>query len=328
MFLKFDGEMANDKFISIMIMSYFRPEMTLELLRSIHALEVDMPFEIIVHDDHSDSWVQDKLYGEMRDMCSTLILGQGNMNLGFASSANRGTALCNSDYVLLLNNDCLLSKPCFKMIKDILDVPYIGTMSPREIRGAGAGEICPSRAVAYRNGAAFALSNLPGGSGAFAYRKSTWQEHGGFPQVYNNGGDIAFVFSLLRKGYFHAGWPVSIGTDNYSAIRNIDHENNYSKSTGSIRCFDEAYPRIFPYCHQTDAFQWACHQRRERRYPLSQEQYLAPAGHHNIDYWSKWADNSTDGQGNIVWENMKEWGQDKWREQVDADIQAWKNLKQ
>ena len=68
------------------------------------------------------------------------------------------------------------------------------------------------------------------------------------------------------------------------------------------------------------------HRRRERRYPLSQEQYLSDAGHHNIDYWSKWADKSTDGQGNIIWENMKEWGQDKWRDQVETDIRAWKAL--
>jgi len=47
-----------------------------------------MPFEIILHDDHSDEWVQDKIFKEMKNLCSTVILGQGDVNMGFASSAN------------------------------------------------------------------------------------------------------------------------------------------------------------------------------------------------------------------------------------------------
>ncbi|KKL22813.1 hypothetical protein LCGC14_2431670 [marine sediment metagenome] len=326
MFLKYDEQMANDKFVSIMVMSFFRPEMTLELLKSIHKL-ADFPFEVILHDDHSDEWVQNKIYNEMRSLCSTVVLGQGNVNLGFASAANRGTALCNSDYVLLLNNDCLISKPCFKMIKEVLDTPYIASMSPREIRNATPGAADSSRAVVHRNGHSFSLSNLPGGSGAFAYRKACWFENGGFPQVYDNGGDIAFIFSLIKRGYFHAGWMISTDGDDAPAIRNIDFENKYINATAGIRNFNEAYPRIFPYCHQSQEFAIACELRRQRRYPLSQEQYLAPRGHHNIDYWSKWADSSYDGKGGINWEVLEDFGQRKWREQIDADIQAWKSLK-
>ena len=325
MFLKFDGHMANDKFISIMVLSFFRPEMTLELLKSIHA-NADMPFEIILHDDHSDAWVQSKIYKEMRGLCSTVILGQGDINMGYSASANRGTALCNSDYVLLLNNDCLITKPCFKMIKSVLDVPYIATMSPKEVRGMVGGSVDPNRAIASNGEYAFSLAQISRGSDAFAYKKSTWYEHGGFPQVYNNGGDISFIFSLTRRGYFHAGWIVDPDEKSDQPIRNIDWENDYSNATAGIRPFDESYPRIFPYCHQGAAYQAESHRRRERRYPLSQEQYLSPAGHHNIDYWSKWADNSHDGQGNIVWENVKEWSHDKWQKEVEADIKTWKAL--
>lgn len=326
MFLEFDNHMANNEFVSILVLSYFRPEMTLELLRSLHA-HADFPFEIILHDDHSDGWVQDRIYGEMKELCSTVVLGQGNVNMGFASSANRGTALCNSKYVLLLNNDCLMVNPCFQMVKQILDVPYIASVGPRDTIHLQPGADHGGRAVAYSNGQAFTLSNLPNGSGVFAFKKEAWFDLGGFPQVYNNGGDIAFIFSLIRKGWFHAGFSVSPdGAPAYRTFRNLDQENDCKNTTSAIRNFDEAYPRVFPMCNRAAWFHAQCEERRARRYPLSQEQYLSDRGHHNIDYWSKWADSSYDGKGGINWEVLEDFGQGKWKDQIDADIQAWKNL--
>jgi glycosyltransferase involved in cell wall biosynthesis len=326
MFLEFDGNMANDQFISILVLSYFRPEMTLELLRSIHS-HADFPFEIILHDDHSDNPVQDRIYNEMKELCSTIIFGQGNVNMGFASSANRGTALCNSKYVLLLNNDCLMVNPCFQLVKQILDVPYVASVGPREVVQQQPGSLHGSRAIVSANNQAFTLSNLPNGAGVFAFKKDAWFDLGGFPQVYNNGGDIAFIFSLLRKGWFHAGFPISPeGNPAYRTFRNLDQENDCKNTTSHIRNFDQAYPRIFPFCNRQEWFYAQCEERRCRRYPLSQEQYLAERGHHNIDYWSKWADNSYDANGGINWEKLEDFGQSKWREQIDADIQRWKSL--
>lgn len=330
MFLQFDQDMANDKFMSVMVLSYFRPEMTLNLLRSIHQ-HADMPFEIILHDDHSDEWVQDRIYQEMKDLCSTVILGQGRVNMGFASSANRGTALCNSKYVLLLNNDCLMINPCFQMIKDILDTPYIASVGPREILVKERGELHSNRPIVLSNGRAFTLANLPNGAGVFAFRKDVWEQHRGFPQVYNNGGDIAFIFSLLKRGYFHAGFPIALRENAGEpgplyTFRNLDQENDCKETTSHIRHFDEAYPRIFPYCLDEQAFALKCHRRRERRYPLSQEQYLSPEGHHNIDYWTKWIEQGWDSEGGIAWDRLRDFGQSKYRDQIEADIRAWKEL--
>ncbi len=326
MFLDFDSPMANNEFISIMVMSYFRPEMTLALLRSLHSL-ADFPFEIILHDDHSDGWVRDRVYGEMRELCSTMILGQGDVNMGFAAAANRGTALCNSKYVLLLNNDCLMVNPCFQQIKQVLDVPYIASTGVRDIIHKVPGAPHDDRPIVHANGQSFLLSNLPHGSGAFAFKKDVWFEHGGFPQVYNNGGDIAFLFSLLKRGWFHAGDLISPdGQPSYRAFRNLDQENGYKATTSQHRNFDQAYPRIFPFCNRQAWFYEECEKRRVRRYPLSQEQYLSDRGHHNIDYWGKWSANGYDGNGGINWDALEDFGQSKWRDQIDADIQAWKNL--
>lgn len=323
MFLEFDGQMANDKFISIVVMSYFRPEMTLDLLKSIHQ-HADMPFEIILHDDHSDSWVQDSIYNEMRGLCSTIILGQGNVNMGYSSAANRGVSLCNSDYILLFDNDCILTQPCFKIIKDVLDVPYVGSMSPRDLIGEAPGAAHASRAIVKTKEHSFTLSCLP--CGTFAFKKDVWFEIGGFPQVYSNGGDISFLFNLLRHGYFNAGTVVSPTGESFSTIVNVDQITGYKKATGGIRNFDQAYPRIFPFSSDTASFQNACHQRRARCHPFSQEQYLAEGGYHNIGYWDGWANDSQDGKGNIVWEQIGDWGHIKWRDDVDAAIRAWKEL--
>lgn len=321
MFLEFDNLMANNEFVSVVIMSYFRPEMTLDLLRSIHE-NVDMPFEIILHDDHSEDWVQDKIFAEMRSLCSTIILGQGNVNMGYSSSVNRGVALCNSDYILILDNDCLITAPCFKTIKEVLDVPYVGTVSPREFIEMAPGSTHGSRATVKTNGNAFTLSCIP--SGSFAFRKKVWMEIGGFPQVYSNGGDISFIFSLLRHGYFNAGSLISPTGNAFSTVRNIDQETGYPNATARIRNFDQAYPRIFPFCNDKGNFSLACHARRERRHPLSQEQYLADGGYHNIAYWDAWANDCYDGQGNIIWDKVGDWGHSKWRDRIDADIKAWK----
>jgi glycosyltransferase involved in cell wall biosynthesis len=317
-FLKFDGPMANDKFISIITMSYFRPEMTLDLLKSIHA-KADMPFEIILHDDHSDDWVQDKIYSEIRGLCSTVILGQGNVNMGYSSSANRGIALCNSDYVLLIDNDCVITRPCFQMIKDVLDVPYVGSMSPREIIG---GDIEKRRPVVKFKNRSFSLSNLPCGS--FAFKKAVWQEVGGFPQVYSNGGDISFLHTLLQRGYFNAGNVISSTGESFTTIRNIDQETGYPNATSGIRNFDQAYPRIFPYCHDVRTFHNECHIRRSRRHSFSHEQYLAEAGIHNIAYWDKWMNDCYAGIGSINWDNIGDFGHIKWRDRIEADIKTWK----
>lgn len=323
MFLKFDPPVANDSFVSVMIMSYFRPEFTLELLRSIHQ-NADMPFEIILHDDHSPHDMQDKIFREMKMYCSTMVFGQGEVNMGFNASANRGTALCNSDYVILINNDCLMTGPCFKLIKDVLDIPYIGCFGPRDVVNPPVlGEPNGSYVSVNRNGRQFGLGPNASGSGVFAYKKSTWEKIGGFPQAYMNGGDISFMFSLLRHGYFHGHTPVLGNT----TFRNIDQENGTKDTTSQHRNYDQSYPRVFPYCLYGTDWVMANLERRHRRYPESHQQYLDPAGMHNIDYWHRYFVGAQDGQYNYDWSKLTEWGQAQWKDQIEADIAAWKALK-
>ena len=163
MYNQFDKPLSGGDFISIIILSYRRPEYLRNLLKSIHQY-ADLPFEIIVHDDSSPEEVKKLIFEELKPYISTLILSPGEVNIGFAAGANRATALANSKHVILLNDDVILTAPCFKRIAKVLSsAPYIGCLG---ITGGGQGGL-PIK----QDGIDMVLGSTPCGSGLFAYRK-------------------------------------------------------------------------------------------------------------------------------------------------------------
>ena len=131
MHIRFPGDLASDKFISIVVLSYKRPDMTMNLINSIHK-HADLPFELIVHDDSSPADDKRILYEHLEQM-SSLVLTGGELNMGLSATFERGVSLCSSDYVLCLNNDMIMTGPGFQRIVKVLQCPYVGAFGPWQV---------------------------------------------------------------------------------------------------------------------------------------------------------------------------------------------------
>jgi hypothetical protein len=311
MFLKFDSPLANDQFISIVILSFSRPHMLKALLESIHE-HADMPYEIIVTDDASQM-AGKNLPSEVfdcRELTSTMIFNNG-VNMGFASSANKGTALANSDYVLFMNDDTLMSGPSLRTIKAVLDRPYIGSFGPWQ---GEKPRISPEQVQVSIAGIPLQLSSLPSGSSIFAFRKKVWFELGGFPQVYHNGGDIAFLHKMCMRGYFAARNDVALDP---VLFRNVDVEQGYQESTFSRSRFDSSYPQIFG----VNNMESLNNSREQRIYQFSHAEYEKELGLHATDSWGKYfSEAKIDGENNYDWSKLERFGQADWKEPVGQDL--------
>lgn len=329
MFNTWDAPLTSDKFISIIVMSYTRPKLLETCLKSIHE-HADMPVEIIVHDDASGRELEIEIFNRCRHLCSSLIFSSPNkINMGLAAAANRATALANSEYVLLLNDDCVLlgGKP-FQTIKKVLDVPYIGCVGPwQTVNQPTLGSINPGETTVpvTANGVDFNISSLPNGAGIFAYKKSTWEKARGFPQVYTNAGDTGFHIKLLKMGYFNASRLINVD----EMFTNVDQMAGYKEATAGRSPFDSSYPHVF--LNQVsfeDSLKTLVNQSEERRvriYEDSHENYYCDEGLVNHAWWDRlFVEARKDRDHGFDWEVFKPYGQDKWKDQVEADMAAWR----
>jgi len=330
MFNTWDRQLAPDKFISVIVMSYTRPKFLKECLQSIRE-HADMPVEIIVHDDASGRKLEVDIFNECRHLCSSMIFGSpGGMNMGLAAAANRATALANSEYVLLLNDDCvLLGGEPFQTIKKVLDVPYIACFGPwQTVNQPNPGSISPgeTNVPVTANGVDFNISSLPNGAGIFSYKKSTWEKAGGFPQVYTNAGDTGFHIKLLKMGYFNASRLMNVE----EMFTNVDQMAGYNEPTAGRSPLDSSYPHVFLESMGLEdpfrtLFNWS-NERRERIYHYSHEQYYCDEGIVNHAWWDRlFVEARKDHDHGYNWDVFKPYGQDKWKEQVEADMATWRS---
>lgn len=305
MYNQFDEPLSGEDFVSIVILSYRRPEYLRNLIQSIHQY-ADVPFEIIMHDDSSPEEVKKFIFEKLKPYISTLILNPGEVNMGFAAGANKATALANSNYVILLNDDTLLTAPCFKRIIGVLkEASYIGCLG---ITGGVQGGL-----RAKQGGTDIVLGSTPCGSGLFAYRKETWQNVGGYSQLRHNEGDQCLYHKVLKYGYLNA----SLISDEVF-FRNVDQEAGYPHATYGSTQFDASYPRIFGI--QEDIFQRVCMERKSRIEAQGHQQYLEPEGLANIQYWHDWFDTLSK-DGSMHWDR-KTFGQEKFSKEIEAAILA------
>ncbi len=305
MFLKFDGELTNDKFVSFVILSYKRPDMTQNLVESIHR-HADMPFEIIVHDDSSDDETKQHLFN-IRNQISTTIFGN-EINMGLAASFNRGAALANSNYIIMLNNDALMLGPGLRDIVKVLDIPYIGAFGPWQVVPTEA--LAPGHVRVKRGDTSFFLNPYTGSGSIMAFRKAAWIEIGGAPQVGCGASDTALMRKFLLSGYFNAT-RLTRGSEIFT---NVDFPKCERSTIGSNK-FDGSYPQIFNSGQSLEAL---CRQRWGRMEAHMREQQNTPSGYCNDHYWHHYfVDNVISEQNNFNWDNMIH--HQRFREQVEED---------
>lgn len=113
--------------VSIITVNYNHSETTLELLESLYNITYPN-IEVIVVDNASP----DDQPKKMKEQYPSIVLVESIVNYGFAGGNNLGIMRARGDYVLLLNNDTVVTPDFLEpLVQKFLDHPEIGALSPK-----------------------------------------------------------------------------------------------------------------------------------------------------------------------------------------------------
>lgn len=305
-------------YISIIITSYFRPFYLKKCLESLEKY-ADLPYEVIVHDDGSSPKIRQELI-KMSDKISTLILNLGT-NMGLNISVNRCVQTAQSEYILFLNDDCFLTKPCFKKIIETLKHPYISWISPTNTSFDSSNKkngFIKTRDKVY-------LSNDWGGGHCVAFRKQVWEDVGGWCEWNTTGqSDNVFLLKTIKAGYFKG-----ILKDG-PYIGNIHpHTEGYLPATNFSKGVDCSYPKLFGLTPKQQLYLawkrreycqlWVDGERTIANRHTFDNRENPVAGLNDFHYWDDYLKRIIK-DGVINWEEAKLHGQDKWRVLIERSV--------
>ncbi len=103
--------------VSIVILEYNNPQLTLNCLRSIRSTLRAIPYEVILIDNSDNSPSFDFAHASG---LQTLTCRKNRTNLGFAAGCNQGAALARGDYIYFVNNDTLFQDGCLEELARVL----------------------------------------------------------------------------------------------------------------------------------------------------------------------------------------------------------------
>ncbi len=340
--------LPRDSYISIVMPTYCRPFYLKKLLDSLEEF-ADMPYEVIVHDDGSPKPLQDEVFA-MRDRISILSFNTG-LNQGLPAAANHCISQASSKYVLFLNDDCFFVKPCLQELCNVLDKEYVGLLSPANEPGPFSDSermITKGSKYAlggYKEGAVYAVSNYLGGGSCIAFRKSVWQEVGGWDERSTSGqADNVFVYKVLRAGY----WKALLEGKERVKVGNFVYGDDYKPTQGYSKGNDCSFPRLFnlkmdqgrlAHLHRESCQYWVDGQRwidegNGRSFYDDRPNPDRPkivtdkkdnVGLNDINFWgdhflTMFGGKHSHSVHDINWEVAKVFGHDKWKEQILNDI--------
>lgn len=293
--------MNPDEFFSVVVPYYRRPHYLKQLVESIHYY-ADMPFEIIVHDDHG--W--DHTTDVVKDKVSTVIHNYG-FNFGLSESSNRAIKLASANNILFLNHDCVMTGACLKALKTVLERPYVGV-----INGFGEPAEYPEKYLEHK-GIKFFLKGGVGGCCIMVFRKDVWNHIGGFEPVDSGRSDTVIPFKCYRHGHFRARLVGDF------PFRNLSHEKGNIDTTldGSRELH---FPKLF---HITgEEYFKACEERLHSWLKYGREEEFRPEGVANLKYWHNFSMKMVPDNNplNINWEEAKRYGQNKWKPKILEDV--------
>jgi len=308
--------LSPDEFITVVISSYCRPQYLVKCLESIHKY-ADYPFELIVHDDGSHGQFIGKVLEACRPQVSSLICNYGP-NLGLNVSVNRMVSMAWSNYILFMNDDCTLLKPCFKAIRTALDMPYVSWIAPTD-----SGQVCLGKSVGdYKIG----ITKNLGGGHATAFKKEQWAAVGGWDEGNTSGhSDEVVMIRMIKSGQFKG---LVEGGPYITAV----HPN----SPGYVACRDFTdgsdcnYPKIFGI--PKGRLRELSHKRRETcQFWVDGERTIPGrpgydgrenpvAGLIDMPYWGTYMHALFPNDWTIDWEVGKRHGHNKWQDQISAEL--------
>ncbi len=117
---------ARNQLVSIILVTFNGMEVTKNCIESIQKY-TKIPYEVIVVDNGSTDGTLDYLSN-----LKNIIVFQNKENLGFAAANNIGIKHSNGDYVLLLNNDTIVTKGWLRgLVRAINLAPEVGLTGPK-----------------------------------------------------------------------------------------------------------------------------------------------------------------------------------------------------
>jgi glycosyltransferase involved in cell wall biosynthesis len=321
-----DEVFPRNSFVSICIPTFCRPYYVRRLLNSIPHPDEDMRYEVIVSDDGSSKSFRDEIR-ELADERKFLLVENAGWNVGLPESANRCIALASSEYVLFLNDDCYFVGKCLKDLCNILSKPYIGWVSPMNDIGGFGLDVCSTEV----NGTKFAITNFLGGGATLGFRKSVWQEVGGWDYKATSGqADNVFVYKIARSGYFKAvlEGPPKIGDSN--------HDEDYIPTQPLSRGNDCSIPKIFGisdeewirinHKRRIACQYWVDGERTVENRQLFDNRQNPIAGLNDHPYWGNYFLDMFGGGHchdvrKIDWQVAERHGQHQWKDEIYKDFQ-------
>lgn len=306
-----EGLLQNDEFWTIVIPSLVRFEYLEKCIKSIED-QADMAYELIIHDDGSQDDTPGKIW-DMRSKISTIIYNTG-INFGLARSTNRMIQLAHSKYVLFMNTDAVIKKPCLKMLRDVLEKPYIGMVNVENTTNS-------SRMFKNRDTYFKINSGLSSGY-ASAIKKEAWQAVGGWDEEsFTGGSDGAFIGRMAQNGYF---FGICRG-DGQCLVENtgaaLTQEKGWRGSTSQfIHGLENAYPKLMkldgPYTN---------HQLAGKRHERCVDQIHArernAADNCYISWWDHFYQTLVRQDGTIDWDFAAKEHPNvlKWKSSIEAE---------
>ena len=195
--------------LSIVIVNWNNKDILRDCLNSIYHTRSDSEYEIIVVDNHSEDGSVELIKNEFSDV----ILIENDENLGFARANNQAIKITRGNYILLLNNDTVVTNTYFfdRMIELMEKNPKVGILGCKLLYPDGTlqscGESFPSVWGIFKSQILFA---------------KTWKRLGKSKQRDNHFKKVDFVcgaclmtrkeildqVGLLRENYFMYGEDV------------------------------------------------------------------------------------------------------------------------
>ncbi|MBF0266666.1 MAG: glycosyltransferase [Gammaproteobacteria bacterium] len=192
--------------VSVVILSYNRPEYTNKTLKSITSIAAGIPFELIVVDNGSEPDAVDllKRWEELGKIDKLILLPS---NLGTSPGYNKGFSVADerSIYLCKLDNDiCVLSENWLQEIVSVIEDEYDVGICATEI----ANHKGINQAPIIQLGSGHKVkcwSNFQAGGGGMTFSKVLYYQLGTFKESYADGlklmpDDIEFYLKVHKSG--------------------------------------------------------------------------------------------------------------------------------
>jgi len=112
--------------LTIIIVNWNNKKILQDCLESIYNTQINYSYDIIVVDNHSE----DGSVELIKNKFHKVILIENNKNIGFAKANNRAIKIAKTDYILLLNDDTIVTQnDCFNnMVRFMQKTPGVGVL--------------------------------------------------------------------------------------------------------------------------------------------------------------------------------------------------------